>query len=73
MPITRMLQEGKFKPEEIDRLNRAFSFTLRSLHLVDRNDPLCEIVARKVIEIGTQGIHDPEEISKIASKQLGIP
>jgi hypothetical protein len=73
MPINRLFREGKIKPEEVERLNRAFTFTLRSLSLVDRNDPICEIVARKVIEIDRAGTHDPDEISKLATKQLGIP
>jgi hypothetical protein len=73
MPINRLLREGKIEPEEVERLNRAFTFTMKSLHLVDRNDPICEIVARKVIEIGASGAHDPEEISRIAIKQLGLP
>ena len=73
MPINRLFREGKFKPEEVERLNRASIFTLHHLDLVDRNDPVCEIVARKVIDIDAAGIHDPEEIAKLARKQLGIP
>ena len=73
MPINRLFRDGKIKPEEVERLNRAFSFTLRSLSLVDRNDSICEIVAHKVIEIDAAGIHDPAEIAKLAMKQLGIP
>jgi hypothetical protein len=72
MPINRLFREGKIKPEEVERLNR-FMFALHRLNLVDRNDPVCDIVARKVIEIDRAGTHDPEEISKLAAKQLGIP
>ena len=73
MPIDRLPRDGKVKSEEFARLNRAFTFALRSLQLVDRNDPVCDIVARKVIEIDKGGTHDPLEIAKIARKQLGIP
>jgi hypothetical protein len=73
MPIDRLFKDGKITPEERERLNRAFSFTLRSLSLVDRDDPVCDIVARKVIEIDAAGTHDPKEIAKLAMKQLGIP
>ena len=73
MQINRMFKDGKIKPEEVERLNRAYTFTLRSLSLVDRNDPVCEIVARKVIEIDAAGTHDPEEIAKLALKKLGLP
>jgi len=62
MPTNRLFSQGKIKPEEVERLNRAFTFTLRSLCLVDRDDPLCEIVARRVIEIDAKGTHDPKEI-----------
>jgi hypothetical protein len=71
MPINRLFREGKIQPDELARLDRAFTFTLRSLYLVDRNDPICDIVARKVIEIDAAGTRDPEEIAKIAAKELG--
>ena len=73
MPITRYFRDSKIKPEEVARLNQAYTFTLRSLSLVDRDDPICEIVARKVIEIVSAGTHDPQEIAKLAAKQLGVP
>jgi hypothetical protein len=38
--------------------------TLRLLHLVDRNEPLTDLVAKKVIEIGQSGVRDPAEIAK---------
>lgn len=73
MPIYRLLKDGKINPDEVERLNRAFTFTLKSLHLVDRNDPICEIVARKVIEIDRAGTHDPHEIAALATKEFKIP
>ena len=68
MPINRLLKEGKFRPEEVERLNRAFALALNLLGLIDRNDPICEIVARKIIEIDRAGT---EEIAKLAVAQLG--
>jgi hypothetical protein len=71
MPINRLLKDSKLTPEDIERLNKAYAFTLRSLSLVDRDDPLAEIVARKVIEVGAS-VHDPAEIAKTAVKRLGL-
>jgi hypothetical protein len=71
MPINRLLKEGKFKPEDIDRLNRAFALALNLLGLVDRNDPVCEMVARKIISINAAGTRDAKEIAKLAVAQLG--
>ncbi|KWV54653.1 hypothetical protein AS156_06645 [Bradyrhizobium macuxiense] len=72
MPISRFLLGNKLTPEEIERLNSAYIQTLRSLGLVDRNDPIAELVARKILQIGTAGVRDPAEISKLAVEQLGI-
>jgi len=71
MPINGLFREGDFKPEDLERLNRAFAFALSALSLVDRNDPLCEIVAHKVIEIDAAGTHDPKEIGILTAEQLG--
>ena len=72
MPINRLLADSKLGSDEIENLNRAFKQALRSLHLVDRNDPLSDIVARKIIEIAATGIGDATEIADIAVKQLGL-
>jgi hypothetical protein len=73
-PINRLFRDGKIKSEEVERLNRAYTFTLRSLSLADRdNDPVCETIARKVVEIHAAGTHEPKEIASLAVKQLGLP
>ncbi|MGY4511359.1 hypothetical protein [Bradyrhizobium sp. USDA 3650] len=72
MTINRLIRGGKFEARQAERLNKAFTFTLRSLSLVDRDDPLCEMVARKIIEIDALGTHDPAEIAKIAAVEFGI-
>ncbi|WFU54553.1 hypothetical protein QA639_33910 [Bradyrhizobium pachyrhizi] len=73
MPVRRFLQGNKPNSEEIERLNSAYLQTLRSLGLVDRNDPIAELVAKKVLKIAAAGVRDPAEISKLAVEQLGIP
>jgi hypothetical protein len=73
MPISRFLGDRKLKPEQIEFLNAAFNLALQALQLVDRNDPICEIVARKVIEIGVDGVGDPQEVANAVVKQLGPP
>jgi hypothetical protein len=71
MSIRRLLKDSNLQPEEIDRLTIAYEQALRSLHLVDRDDPVAEIVAKKIIEIAATGVRDPAEISRIAVEQLG--
>jgi hypothetical protein len=62
--MRRLLNESKSTPEEIAVLNRAFEYALRSLGLIDRNDP------RKIIDVGTADLRDPAKISEITLRQL---
>lgn len=71
MPLDRLLEARGIGSEDSERLKRAFNLALNSLHLVDRNDPICEMVAHKIIEIGLDGTRDPQEIAALAIKQLG--
>jgi hypothetical protein len=71
MPISNLLGDSKLSPEQIEQLTVAFDRALRALHLVDRNDPVCEIVAREIIEIGQSGLLDSEAIAETAVKELG--
>lgn len=70
MAIYRILQNSPLSPEDISRLVAAYEVTLKALGLVDRSDPLTEIVARKVIEIGQTGVRDPLQISELVTRDL---
>ncbi|HEV7600172.1 MAG TPA: hypothetical protein VGO49_07920 [Bradyrhizobium sp.] len=72
MPINRLLARSSSGPEEIRLLNEAYEQTLRALNLVDRNDPVTEIVAKKIIEISQTSSSDPAQISKLAIEALGL-
>ena len=73
MPIYRLLERSAFGPEQIKPLAEAYEDALLSLRLNDRTDPVTEVVARKIIELGQRGMRDPKQISKVALKELGIP
>ncbi len=72
MAVYRLLQNLPMGPEEIGRLADAYEQTLRALSLKDRNDPLTEMIAKKIIEIGQTGVKEPAQISKLAIKDLRI-
>ena len=71
MPINRLLKDSELGPEDIERLNYAYELALHSLSLIDRNDPLSELVAKNIIEIGAT-VRDPAEIASAAIKKLGL-
>jgi hypothetical protein len=73
MPIDRLLQQSSLSPDTIARLKVAYARTLSSLGLVDRNDPITEMVAKKLIEVAHRGIEDqPDELCRITLEDLGI-
>jgi hypothetical protein len=63
MPIYELLRrQGSFEPEEVAMLGQAFEDVLKTLGLVDRKDPMTEMVAKKMVELATGGIRDPERL-----------
>ena len=70
MPLDRLLERRGIGSEDSERLKQAFNLALDGLSLVDRSDPICEIVARKIIEIGMDGTRDPQDIAALTIKQL---
>ena len=49
----------------------AYEETLKALELSDRSDPITNMVARKIIELGQTGVRDPLQIAALAIKELG--
>jgi len=70
MAIYKLIQNTVFEPKDIERLVTAYEQTLRALRLMDRSDPITQLVAEKIIAIGRLEIEDPAEISKLALKEL---
>src|SRR3954452_20973157 len=66
MAIYRRLQKRPLA--ESGHLFAAYELTLRTLHVVDRNDAMTAMIADKIIEIGATGLEDAAEISKRAVK-----
>jgi hypothetical protein len=58
----RLERQGVFTPEEVALLSEVFEDVLRTLGLVDRKDPIIEMVAKKVIELATAGIREPDRL-----------
>ena len=71
MAIYRILQNSPLGPDEIGRLVSAYEETLKTLGLKDRCDPITQLVARKIIEIGQTGVRDPLQLARLAIKDLG--
>jgi hypothetical protein len=66
MPIYALLRnQGVFTPEEMTVLGNVFEDVLQTLGLVDRNTPLAEMIAKKVVEFATAGIREPDRLKAV--------
>ena len=72
MAIYRLLKFAAFDPEMIASMTAAYEDALRVLRLADRQDPITELVARKIIKVARSGGRDPTQIREQALKELGI-
>jgi hypothetical protein len=72
MAIYRLMQEASFSPEDIARITAAYEAAVKLLRLRDRDEPVAEVVAKKIIEVTRSGVKDPPRICARAIKELGI-
>lgn len=65
MPIRKYIPGATFGPETIKDMTIAFNEIRTILNLDNPDDPLIEVVAKKVISLASQGISDPKEIERL--------
>ena len=70
MPIRRFIGDVSFNPETVHAMTMAFDDALKELCLADRNDPLAEMLAKKIIEIAGLGERDPKRLRELALKAI---
>ena len=71
MAIYRLIANGTFGPDEIEAMTAAYESALIDLRLVDRDDPITEIVAAAIVSITSRGERDPVTIKDRALSALG--
>jgi hypothetical protein len=71
--IQRLIREASFGPDDIRRLTAAYEGALELVRLKDRQDPVTELIAGKIIQVYRLGEQDPPRICARALKELGVP
>ena len=66
MSMSEPLLSCSLGPEDIEGLVAAYEQALIALGIEDRNDPMTELVAKKVFEIRQMGVRDPAKICSLA-------
>lgn len=72
MAIYRLIAKGSFEPEEIEVMSAAYEAALVALGLVDRDDPITELVARAIVSVTSRGERDPATIKNRALSAIGV-
>jgi hypothetical protein len=62
MLIHRFLNEPSFDQADISCMATAYEAALTLLRLKDRSDPVCELLAKRIIEIHQSGVHDAPKL-----------
>jgi hypothetical protein len=52
----RLIQNLAFNQDDIERLAAAYEGALRALHISDRDDPINQIIAQRIIEGARAGV-----------------
>jgi hypothetical protein len=73
MPIHRLIQNLSFNQDDIERLAEAYENALQALHISDRDDPINQVIAQRIIEGARTGVRDPSDLCKMAIKDLMVP
>ena len=72
MAIYRLIANGTFDPEAIEAMTAAYEDALSDLRLIDRTDPLTELIATSIINVTEAGERDSEKIKERALNALGV-
>ena len=72
MAIYRLIANGTFDPEAIEAMTAAYEGALSDLRLIDRTDPLTELIATSIINATQAGERDPEKIKGHALNALRV-
>jgi len=68
--IYRLLSSGAFDPETVKAMTAAYECACVALNLVDRNDPLTEIIAEKIIMRARRGELDAVRLCEAVLEEL---
>ena len=64
-PISRFIANIDLAREQEHVFELAFNRALRKLDLVDRSDPICDLVAKRMIDIHVRGVSDAVALAEM--------
>jgi hypothetical protein len=71
MVIYRQLNQASFSPESVKCMTDAYECVLETLHLKDRDDPITELIAAKIIQVFRLGEMNCDKLCERTIRELG--
>jgi len=59
-------------PKEVNCIIEAYEQALHTLCVKDRDDPLTQMIAKKIIKIAQTGVRDAAQLSALAISELDV-
>ena len=72
MAIYKLIASGSYGPDDINAMTAAYESALVEIGMVDRDDPLTEMLAKSILTVTATGERDPEKIKERALHALRI-
>jgi hypothetical protein len=72
MPITSYLHGLRYDPETKRVMGVAYETTCAALRLDGPDDPIREIVAKKIIELTHSGMRDADQLCELALNEISL-
>ena len=73
MALYRRLDSLTYSIADQARMGAAYELLLMQLRLLNRDDPITELIATRVIEAFEAGVQDPQEICEYLRARMGGP
>jgi hypothetical protein len=70
MAIYRLLQEKVFEPEDVRLMTKVYEDVLKAFNLIERTDPVTELIAKTVIDMVQTGERDPARLKNLTIKAI---
>jgi hypothetical protein len=72
MPITSYLHGLRYDPETTRVMGVAYETTCAALRLDGPDDPIREIVAKKIIELTHSGMRDADQLCELVLNEISL-
>jgi hypothetical protein len=72
MAIYKLIANGSFGPDEIKAMTEAYEGALIDLSIVNRDDPITDLIAKSIVNVTATGERDPILIKVRAINALGV-